>query len=82
MNKYDWIDLKDEIIYWVTGRQSSWINSYTSVGDRWDEFKQILWRLSRRALYCPLGKHYLKWNSGDPKGIICWRRYSEIEDKE
>lgn len=78
MNKYDWIDLKDEIIYWLTGRKSYGYFPYTSIGDRFDEFKQVLWHLYRRALRCPFGKHYVKWNSGDPKCIICWRRYNEI----
>lgn len=78
MNKYDWIDLKDEFLYWVTGRQPYGYFPYISVKDRLEELKEMSWRLLRRAFYCPFGKHYVKWNSGDPKCILCNKRYNEI----
>ena len=79
MNKYDWIDLKDEFLYWITGRPVSGSGMYrVSISERWEHFTHELWCLKRKWLYCPFGRHYVKWNSGNPSCIICWRQYNEI----
>lgn len=78
LSKYFWQELVEGYRYWVLGRPHYGYFTEISLGDRLDELKSKLWRLYRRALLCPLGKHYVKWNSGDPKCILCKRRYSEI----
>lgn len=76
--KYFWQELKEWYSYWVLGRRDYGYPTKVSIGERLDELKYGLWRLYRKSLCCPLGKHYVKWNSGDPKCILCQRRYSEI----
>ena len=76
--KFKLQELKDGSVYWLTGRHPYYTRKNDDLQERWWELKQILWRLYRKALYCPLGRHYIKWNSGDPKCILCQRRYSSI----
>lgn len=72
-------DLKDEVTYWVTGRHPYYHWKNDDLQERWWEFKEILWRLSRRIFYCPRGKHQVKMDANGC--ILCKKSYSEIFKK-
>lgn len=75
--KYFLEDLKDEVNYWVLGRPTYGYYRI-SVSERWDYLKCIVSNRFCRVFLCPMGKHYVKFNSGDPLCIICRKRYTEI----
>lgn len=73
--KYFLMDLKTKYNYWVFGACG---NHYVPVSERLDYIKCLIYNKLRKIFLCPIGRHYIKWNSGDPSCIICWKRHNEI----